>query len=78
MTNVARWIKQKAEELGFSACGIASIDKPLDDECQHLDDWLEKGYHAGMTYMANHREIRRDPRGLVENACSIISVAIYH
>ena len=50
MTNVARWIKQKAEELGFSACGIASIDKPLDDECQHLDDWLEKGYHAGMTY----------------------------
>lgn len=76
MTNVAQWIKQKAEELGFSACGIASIDKPLDDECQHLDDWLKKGYHAGMTYMANHREIRRDPKGLVDGARSIISVAI--
>lgn len=73
---LARWIKQKAEELGFSACGISPIDEPLDNECQYLDDWLARGDQAGMGYMANHLEIRRDPKGLVEDARSVISVAL--
>lgn len=68
-------IKDEAARLGFSACGIARVE-PVEAEMRRLDTWLAKGYQAGMTYLANHREIRRDPQGLVEGAKSIISVAL--
>lgn len=68
-------IKDEAARLGFSACGIARVE-PVEAEMRRLDTWLAKGYQAGMAYLANHREIRRDPQGLVEGAKSIISVAL--
>lgn len=68
-------IKDEATRLGFSACGIAQVH-PAEEETQRMDAWLAKGYQAGMTYLTNHREIRRDPQGLVEGAKSIISVAL--
>ncbi len=68
-------IKEEATRLGFSACGIARVE-PVEEEMKRLDTWLAKGYQAGMAYLANHREIRRDPQGLVEGARSIISVAL--
>lgn len=68
-------IKDEAARLGFSACGIAWVE-PVEAEMRRLDTWLAKGYQAGMAYLANHREIRRDPQGLVEGAKSIISVAL--
>lgn len=70
-----RMIKDEAARLGFSACGIARVE-PVEAEMRRLDTWLAKGYQAGMAYLANHREIRRDPQGLVEGAKSIISVAL--
>ena len=68
-------IKDEAARLGFSACGIARVE-PVEAGMRRLDTWLAKGYQAGMAYLANHREIRRDPQGLVEGAKSIISVAL--
>lgn len=68
-------IKDEAARLGFSTCGIAQVH-PAEGEIQRMDAWLAKGYQAGMAYLANHREIRRDPQGLVEGAKSIISVAL--
>lgn len=70
-----RMIKDEAARLGFSACGIARVE-PVEAEMRRLDTWLAKGYQAGMAYLVNHREIRRDPQGLVEGAKSIISVAL--
>lgn len=70
-----RMIKDEAARLGFSVCGIARVE-PVEAEMRRLDTWLAKGYQAGMAYLANHREIRRDPQGLVEGAKSIISVAL--
>lgn len=34
----------------------------------YFDQWIREGYHAGMKYMENHREIRLNPDGLVEEA----------
>lgn len=68
-------IKEKARQLGFSACGIARAE-PAAGEAVYLDRWLAKGCHAGMRYMENHREIRLDPQGLVPGARSVISVAL--
>lgn len=72
---ISQHIKQKAFELGFSACGIAKAE-PAESEAAYLDRWIAEGCHAGMRYMENHRAIRLDPAGLVEGARSVISVAL--
>lgn len=66
-------IKSEAERLGFDGCGI-SLAERLNEDSGILRQWLDKGFHAGMTYMENHFEKRVDPRLLVEDAKSVISV----
>lgn len=71
-------IKQKARDLGFLACGIAQAGF-LEEEAPRLERWLQAGHHGGMGYMANHFDMRLDPRRLVEGAKSVISLAYnYH
>ena len=66
-------IKQKAKEIGFDGCGISKAEF-LTKEAKHLAKWLEKGYHAGMSYMENHFDKRTCPEKLVEGTKSVISV----
>ena len=68
-------IKQKALALGFDACGIAQAGA-LTMQQPQLAEWLDKGHHAKMSYMAGHFEKRVDPRLLVPGAQSVISVAL--
>jgi epoxyqueuosine reductase len=71
----SRLIKQKALELGFSACGISAV-RTLEEEREHLQKWLKDGMNGSMGYMANHFEKRLDPGKIVDGAKSIISVLI--
>ena len=71
----SRQIKEKALELGFSACGISAV-RNLDEERDRLQKWLSEGMNGSMAYMANHFEKRLDPGKLEEGAKSIISVLI--
>ena len=74
----ARLIKAKAHELGFLACGVARTDF-LASEAPRLEQWLQQGKHGQMGYMANHFDLRLDPRKLVPGAKSVISLAYnYH
>ncbi len=69
-------IIDKALELGFSACAIVPVgDVELYAE-QNLREWLDKGYAANMNYMHNNLEKRLNPQMLVEQARSMIIVAI--
>jgi epoxyqueuosine reductase len=68
-------IKQKATELGFSFCGISKADF-LEEEARRLDSWLKEGYHGKMKYMENHYDKRLDPRLLVEDAKSVVSLLL--
>jgi epoxyqueuosine reductase len=68
-------IKNKALELGFSACGIAAV-RCLDEERGRLQKWLSEGMNGSMGYMANHFEKRLDPSKLEDGAKSVISVVI--
>ena len=71
-------IKHKARELGFLACGMARAEF-LDEEAPQLERWLRDGRNGDMAYMANHFDLRLDPRKLVEGAKSVISLAYnYH
>ncbi|MFZ1732283.1 MAG: tRNA epoxyqueuosine(34) reductase QueG, partial [Flavobacteriales bacterium] len=67
-------IKSKAHELGFLACGVARAEY-LVEEAPRLERWLREGKHGEMGYMANHFDMRLDPRKLVPGAKSVISLA---
>jgi epoxyqueuosine reductase len=68
-------IKAKAGELGFLDCGISKAHF-LAEEKDRLQNWLANKMHGEMTYMANHFDKRLDPRLLIENASSVISVLL--
>jgi epoxyqueuosine reductase len=67
-----RWIKDAARRFGFDHCGIARA-VALDDDARRLESWLGKGFHGSMHYMANHFDLRVDPRKLVPGARSVIT-----
>ena len=68
-------IKNKATELGFLFCGISKADF-LEKEARELDQWLKDGNHGKMTYMENHFDKRLDPRLLVDDAKSVVSLLL--
>jgi epoxyqueuosine reductase len=69
-------IKAEAMHLGFSACGMARAGKVDEKHWQYFDHWLKEGCNASMAYMTNYREIRLDPRLLLEGAETVVSVAM--
>ena len=73
--NISLLIKIKARELGLMDCGISKAEF-LADEKERLVSWLENEMQGEMAYMANHFDKRLDPRLLVENARSVISVLL--
>ena len=71
----AEQIKFKARELGFLDCGISEAGF-LAEEKDRLQTWLQNEMNGDMGYMARNFEKRLDPRLLVENARSVISVLL--
>lgn len=71
----ARLIKEEAGRLGFLSCGISEAGF-LEEEAPRLESWLKAGMHGEMRYMENHFDKRLDPRLLVDNARSVISVTL--
>lgn len=68
-------IKQFSKQLGFDYCGIAKAEKLVDD-AKRLEQWLNKGMHGSMQYMANHFDLRVDPTKLVPGAKSVITLLL--
>lgn len=74
--DITKFIKDKALELGFEACGIAKVSPIPESEKEHYQSWLTGNRHAGMHYMERNQDKRYDPRLLVEGCRSIIAVAL--
>lgn len=68
-------IKNEASRLGFLSCGISKAEF-LDEEAPRLEKWLRMGMHGEMSYMENHFEKRLDPRRLVPDSKSVISLLL--
>lgn len=68
-------IKDKSKELGFFFCGISKADF-LKEEAPRLEKWLADNRNGKMDYMANHFDMRLDPRLLVDNAKSVVSLLL--
>ncbi len=65
-------IKQWGRALGFQAVGIS--DTALDDAEGRLLEWLARGNHGEMDYMAKHGAKRSRPAELVPGTLRIISL----
>jgi epoxyqueuosine reductase len=68
-------IKAYALSLGFSKIGIVAAATLLTEQ-QQLTEWIARGYHGQMAYMARDPELRADPRRLFPEARSVVVVAL--
>jgi epoxyqueuosine reductase len=66
-TDIKRW----GGELGFQQVGIADCE--LGPEEQRLAEWLARGWHGDMDYMAAHGTKRSRPAELVPGTVRVIS-----
>lgn len=67
-------IRLEAHRLGFEFVGFARAEQ-LTEEARRLEKWLAAGAHGEMAYMANHFDLRIDPRKLVPGAKTVICLA---
>lgn len=70
----ATQIKSHAREIGFDKIGIARVGPAPGGE--RLREWLDRGYHAGMNWMAKNADKRLDPERVLPGARSVICLAV--
>jgi epoxyqueuosine reductase len=68
---IALRIKGWGRELGFQAVGIADAD--LSAAEPRLLDWLDRGWHGEMEYMARNAALRSSPAALKPGTLRVIS-----
>jgi len=68
---LAAQIKQWGRALGFQAVGIADCDLAAAET--RLLEWLARGWHGDMEYMARHGARRARPAALVAGTLRVIS-----
>jgi epoxyqueuosine reductase len=67
-------LKQAALEQGFSAAGVCDADAPVN--LGAYLEWVDRGLHAGMGYMASSREARKHPDFLLPGVQSVLAVSL--
>jgi epoxyqueuosine reductase len=70
---LTQFIRQQAKQLGFAQIGISKAEF-MEPEAKNLEQWLTKGNHGKMDYMARYFDKRVDPTKLVPGAKSVISL----
>ncbi len=73
-TQFVTQIREWARELGFSQIGVTGVD--LSEAEAGLLDWLAKGFHGSMDYMAAHGLKRARPAELVPGTISVITASM--
>lgn len=69
-------IKAGAKDLGFVAVGFTKPESPA--RYPDFINWLQEGYHADMSYLAEERSVagRKNPTELLASCQSIICLAL--
>jgi epoxyqueuosine reductase len=73
-TALAARIRALAMEAGFQRFGISDV--ALGEDEAHLRDWLARGLHGSMDWMARHGDKRSRPGELVPGTVRVISVGL--
>lgn len=69
-------VKAEARRLGFMVCGIARATRVDDIARRRYSQWLDDGRNGCMDWAERYRDVRDDPRRLLEGARSVIMVAM--
>ena len=72
---ISALIKTHSRDLGFRQTGIVRAES-LSNEQQRLKEWLARGFHGEMNWLARNPEQRADPRKLFPEARSVVVVAL--
>ena len=73
-SQLAQRIKEHAKHLGFDLCGIApAVPSAF---AQEFLQWLQRGAHGDMEYLARTAQRRLDPQEVLPGAKSIVVVAM--
>lgn len=75
MVSNEEFISETARKIGFDLVGFAKFSL-LEDEVKNLQKWLDKKYHAEMSYMGKNIEKRKDVRFILSEAKSVISLGV--
>lgn len=82
--SVSEDLRREAHRLGFSAVGICRLDAPASSSLPttlhaRLTEWLRRGYHGTMQWLAREPARRADPGRLLQGCRSVISLGVnYH
>lgn len=86
--SLAEAIKHEARALGFDAVGIARLSRAQHSSSpspsaagdswllERLEEWLRRGYHATMAWMARVPAKRADPSAVLPGCRSVVSVGL--
>jgi len=74
---LAQEVKDEARAAGFDLCGITS-SAPFDPEGRVLADWVDRGYHGEMHYMARNAQRSGHPTAVVPEARALVVVGLYY
>ena len=69
------YVSDLVRSYGFDLVGFAEASR-LDKESERLTEWLNQGYHAGMTYMQRNRNKRKNVKEILSSAKSVISLGM--
>ncbi|MGQ9643023.1 MAG: tRNA epoxyqueuosine(34) reductase QueG [Ignavibacterium sp.] len=67
----------RAKTIGFDLIGFAKAEI-LEDEIEKLNLWLEKKFQASMSYMERNVSKRKNPKEILPDAKSIISLGLIY
>ena len=73
---LSSYIKDEAQNLGFSACGIAKAQAVEATSAQYCSQWVQEGNNGTMQYLERNCEKHYDPTLLVNGCKSIVVVAL--
>ncbi|WP_298392888.1 tRNA epoxyqueuosine(34) reductase QueG [Flavobacterium sp.] len=71
----SKFIKAESKRLGFLSCGISKAEF-LEEEAPRLESWLKQNLNGEMSYMENHFDKRLNPKLLVDDSKSVISLLL--
>jgi epoxyqueuosine reductase len=72
-SSTVQFIKDAAKKIGFDGCGIAS-PMVLEKDIDYLTKWLAENKNGNLKYLENNIEKKADPRKLLGNAKSVITL----
>lgn len=68
-------IRSSLLKAGASAVGFAEAATVEDEAWSRFEHWLERNNAGSLAYMHNHKDLRRDPRLLLDGCRTLVSTA---